>query len=124
MEDNVKVIHFLIKRRGVQSLVFVQITFENRITNFYSENSEVDIKTIVANLQPLLVSNVFAYLHILIQLRSVKKCLYETSLRGNFLNFREFATNLQKSNSLKYFSKNSRKFISYKVNFKCQLNEN
>ena len=99
MKDNVKVIHFLIKRRGVQSLVFVQITFENRITNFYSENSEVDIKTIVANLQPLLVSNVFAYLHILIQLRSVKKCLYETSLRGNFLNFREFGTNLQKSDS-------------------------
>ena len=61
MKDNVKVIHFHIKRRGVQSLVFVQITFEDRLTNFCCENGEVDIKTTVANLQPLLVSNVSAY---------------------------------------------------------------
>ena len=69
MKDNAKVIHFHIKGRGVQGLVFVQITFEKYTTNFYFQNSQVDIKTKIANLQPFLISNVFSYLHILIQPR-------------------------------------------------------
>ena len=48
MKDNVEVIHFYIKRRGMQGLVFVQITFEKCTTNFYFENGEVDMKTTIA----------------------------------------------------------------------------
>ena len=69
MKDNVKVIHFHIKGRGVQDLAFVQITFEKYTTNFYFQNSQVGIKTKIGNLQPFLISNVFAYLYILIQPR-------------------------------------------------------
>ena len=42
------------KSRGVQGLVFVQITFEKGITNFYFNNGVVAIKMATANLQPLL----------------------------------------------------------------------
>ena len=49
MKDNVEVIHFHIKSKGVQGLVLVQITFEKYTTNFYFENGEVDIKTAIAN---------------------------------------------------------------------------
>ena len=49
MKDNVEVIHFHIKSKGVQGLVLVQITFEKYTTNFYFENGEVDIKTTIAN---------------------------------------------------------------------------
>ena len=49
MKDNVEVIHFHIKSKGVQGLVLVQITFEKYTTNFYLENGEVDIKTTIAN---------------------------------------------------------------------------
>ena len=52
MKDNVKVIHFHIKGRGVQGIVFVQITFEKYTTNFYFQNSQVGIKTKIASLQP------------------------------------------------------------------------
>ena len=55
MKDNVKVIYFHIKSRGMQSLVFAQIMFEKYTTNFYFEDGEVGIKTTIANLQPLLV---------------------------------------------------------------------
>ena len=41
MKENVEVIHFHIKSRGVQGLVFVQITFKNCTLNFYFENSEM-----------------------------------------------------------------------------------
>ena len=57
-------IHFHIKSKSVQGLVFVQITFEKYTTNFYFENSEVGIKTAMANLQPLLTWNLSAYLNI------------------------------------------------------------
>ena len=40
MEDNVEVIHFHIKSRDVQGLVFVQITFEKCNANLYSENAQ------------------------------------------------------------------------------------
>ena len=50
MKDNVEVIHFHIKSRGAQGLVFVQITFEKYSTNFYFENGEVGVKTTIANL--------------------------------------------------------------------------
>ena len=50
MKDKVEVIHFHIKRRGVQSLVFVQITFEKYTTKFYFQNDKVVIKTTTANL--------------------------------------------------------------------------
>ena len=62
-------IHFDIKSRGVQDLVFVQITFENFTSNFYFENSEVGIKTKIVNLEPLLAWNVTACLRIFIQAR-------------------------------------------------------
>ena len=44
MKDNVKVIHFYIKSRGVQSLVFVQITFEEYTKNLYFENGGIGTK--------------------------------------------------------------------------------
>ena len=50
MKDNVKEIHFHIKCRDVQGLVFDQITFEKCTTNFYFENGEVGFKTAIANL--------------------------------------------------------------------------
>ena len=50
MEDNVEVIHFHIKGRGVQTLVFVQITSEKCTTTFC-----------FSNLQPLLVWHVSAF---------------------------------------------------------------
>ena len=50
MEENVEVIHFHIKSRGVQGLVFVQITYEKCTTNFYFENSKFGIKTTNGNL--------------------------------------------------------------------------
>ena len=50
LEDNVKVIHFHVKSRGVQSLVFGQIMFEKCTTNLYFENGEVGIETTIANL--------------------------------------------------------------------------
>ena len=50
MKDNVKVIHFHIEGRGVEGVVFVQITFEKYTTNFYFQSSQVGIKTKIANL--------------------------------------------------------------------------
>ena len=50
MKDNVEVIHLHIQHRGVQALVFVQITFEICTTNFCFENSEVITKMTIANL--------------------------------------------------------------------------
>ena len=41
MKDNLKVNHFHIKSKGVQSLYFFQITFEKYTTNIYFENREV-----------------------------------------------------------------------------------
>ena len=49
IQDNVEVIHFHIKSRGVQGLIFVQIRFEKCTTHLYFENSEVGIKTKIAN---------------------------------------------------------------------------
>ena len=70
VKDNVEVIHFHIKSRGVQGLAFVQITFENCTLNFYFENSELGIKKTIANLQqPLLAWNVSACLRIFMQPR-------------------------------------------------------
>ena len=50
MKDNVKVIHFHIDSRGVQGLVFVQITFEKFATSFYFENGKFGIKATIGNL--------------------------------------------------------------------------
>ena len=50
MKDNVEVIHFHIKRRGARDFVFGQITFKKWVTNLYVENSEVGLKTTIANL--------------------------------------------------------------------------
>ena len=69
MKDNVEVIHFHINSRGVQDLVFVQITFENCPLNFYFENSEIGIKKTIANLHPLFAWNVSACLRIFMQPR-------------------------------------------------------
>ena len=57
MKDNLEVMHFYIKSRGMQGLVFVQIWFEKCTTNFYFENGEIGIKTTITKLQPLLVYN-------------------------------------------------------------------
>ena len=62
MRDNVEVIRFRIKSRYVQDLVFVQIPFEKFTTNFYFENGEVDMKTAIANLLPILTWNISACL--------------------------------------------------------------
>ena len=69
MKDNVEVIHFNIKSRVVQGVVFVEITFENCTLNFYFENNEIGIKKTVANLQPLLSWNFSACLPIFMQPR-------------------------------------------------------
>ena len=50
MKDNVKVIHFHMKNKGVEGLVSVHLTFEICITNFHFENSKVGIKATIANL--------------------------------------------------------------------------
>ena len=50
MKDTVEVINFHIKRRGAQDRILVQIKFEKCTTNFHSENSEVTVKTTIANL--------------------------------------------------------------------------
>ena len=50
MTDNAEVIHFYIESRGVQGLVFVQITFKKYTKNFYFENNEVDIKMKIPSL--------------------------------------------------------------------------
>ena len=47
---------------GVQGLVLVQITLEEYTKNLYFENGEVDIKTIIANLQPMTIILVLKYL--------------------------------------------------------------
>lgn len=64
-KDNVKVIYFYIKSRGVQGLIFVQIPFEKYTTHFYFENGEVGVKTTITNLQPLLARKISGYLRIL-----------------------------------------------------------
>ena len=50
MKDNFEVINFHIKGRGVQGLVFVQITFEKCTTSTYIEIGEVVLKTKNADL--------------------------------------------------------------------------
>ena len=50
LKDNAEVIHFHIKSRGLQGLVFVQIMFEKCTKNSYIENEEVGTKTTTANL--------------------------------------------------------------------------
>lgn len=52
MEDNAEVIHIHTKSKGVQGLVFAQITLEMWTTFFYLENGEVCMKTTISNLQP------------------------------------------------------------------------
>ena len=64
MKDNAKVIRFHIKNRNVQRLVFVKITFEKCTLNFNFENSEVVIKMMIPNLQPLLALNVSTCLRV------------------------------------------------------------
>ena len=49
MKENIEVTHFHIKERGVQSPVFVQITFQKCPTYFYFENGQVGIKMTFAN---------------------------------------------------------------------------
>ena len=76
MKDNIEMVHFHIKRRGVQGHVFVPITFENCTLNFYFENGEFDIKKTIANLQPLLAWNVSACLRIFMQPRFKEKHVF------------------------------------------------
>ena len=47
---------------GVQGLVLVQVTLEEYTKNLYFENGEVDIKMIIANLQPMTIILVLKYL--------------------------------------------------------------
>ena len=69
MKDNAEVFHFHINSRGVQDLVFGQITFENCPFNFYFENSKIDIKKTIANLHTLFAWSLSACLRIFMQLR-------------------------------------------------------
>ena len=50
MKDYVEVIHFNIKSWSAQGLVFVHITFEMCIANFYFKNGEVGINATSDNL--------------------------------------------------------------------------
>lgn len=47
MKDNVELIHFDVKSRGVQGLVFMEITFAS---NIYFENDRVGVERIIVNL--------------------------------------------------------------------------
>ena len=67
MKVNLEVSLFHMKSRGVQGLVFVQITFENCTLNFYFENSEIGKNKTVVNLEPLLAQNVSACVRIIMQ---------------------------------------------------------
>ena len=69
MKGNFEVIHFHIKLRSVQVLVFVQITFEGRTANFYFKNDDVGMKTKIATLKRLLVWDVSACFRIFMELR-------------------------------------------------------
>ena len=75
-KDNIKVIHFHIKSRGVQDLVFVQITFENCPLKFYFGNSGIGIKKTIANLHPLLAWNVSACLRIFMHCVFMKLAMF------------------------------------------------
>ena len=50
MKENGEAIHFHMKSRGVQGIVFPQITFEKCATTFYFQNSEVGTKIAIVNL--------------------------------------------------------------------------
>ena len=73
MKDNVKMIHFDIKARSEQSVVFAQIGFEKDTSNFYIENEEVNIKTLISIKRFSIFTHFYAVLH------SIKTCFYEIS---------------------------------------------
>ena len=50
IKENGEAIHFHMKSRGVQGIVFPQITFEKCATTFYFQNSEVGTKKAIVNL--------------------------------------------------------------------------
>ena len=74
-------VHFHIKRRGVQGHVFVPIAFENCTLNFYFENREFGIKKTIANLQPLLAWKVSACLRIFMLPRFKEKHVFKIKTR-------------------------------------------
>ena len=51
MKDNVQMIHFHIKSRGVQGLAFIQIIFEKCTKHFYFKNGEVGTEKTIANFE-------------------------------------------------------------------------
>ena len=73
MKDNVKVIHFDIKARSEQNLVFAQIAFEKDTANFYFENEEVNIKTLIS------IKRFRIFTHFYTTLHSIRTCFYEIS---------------------------------------------
>ena len=73
MKDNVKVIHFDIKTRSEQSLVFFRIAFEKDTANFHFENEEVNKKILISNK----LSRIFT--HFYTAFLSIKTCLNEIS---------------------------------------------
>ena len=81
MEDNAKMIHFHIKGRGMQSLVFVQITFENYATNLY-KNGHCQFAILTS------IKRFRIFIHFYTDSLSIKTCFYKTSnasyLKGIF----------------------------------------
>ena len=57
------------KIMNVLGLVFVQIAFENCVTNFYFKNGKIFMKMTIANFLTLLVWNVSVCFRIFMQLR-------------------------------------------------------
>ena len=82
MEDNAKMIHFHIKGRGMQSLVFVQITFENYATNLY-KNGHCQFAILTS------IKRFRIFIHFYTDSLSIKTCFYKTSnasyLKGIFI---------------------------------------
>ena len=68
MKDNVKVIHFDIKARSELSLVFAQIAFEKDTANFYFDNEEVNIKTLIS------IKRFRIFTHFYTTLHSIRTC--------------------------------------------------
>ena len=79
MKDNDKVIHFYIKNRGVQGLVFVQIKFEKCTTIFYFENGGVSIKKNRQTVASVSLKHFGVFSHFHAALLSTKTCFCETS---------------------------------------------
>ena len=77
IKDNAEVIHVHIRSRGVEGLIFVQVTFEKCTKKFYFEDGEVGNNQQIVALISMKRFHIFT--HFYTTLFSIKTCFYETS---------------------------------------------